>query len=159
MQQQKACSFFGHSEIEINDDLKNRLSTTIEKLIADGYGYFYFGGFGMFDDLCWQIVTKLKDKYPFIKRIYCLFDPRHLRKSKRPKWLKDEDYEEFVYLDLDFDWWYKRIYFRNCAIIDRSDCVIFYVNHTQNSGAYKAMKYAKGKKAYINLGELENKNS
>lgn len=85
----------------------------------------------------------------FIKRIYCLSDPRHQRVSKRPKWLKDENYEEFIYLDLSFDWWYQRIYYRNCEMIDQSDYVVFYVKHTENSGAYKAFQYAKRKKKNI----------
>ena len=103
----------------------------------------------MFDDLCWKVVTKLKEKYPHLKRIYCLSDPRHQRISKRPKWLKDEDYEEFIYLDLDFDYWYQRIYYRNCVMIDRSDIIVFYVEEQENSGAYKAYKYAKQKKKSI----------
>ena len=79
-------------------------------------------------------------------------DPRHVRINKRPKWLKTEDYEEFVYLDLQFEWWYQRIYYRNCAMIDRSDIVLFYVEERENSGAYKAYKYAKlKKKETINL--------
>lgn len=158
MEHLKACTFFGHSEIKITEELKLKLYNILDNMIENqDYGYFFFGGFGMFDDLCWQTVTKLKEKYPFIKRIYCLSDIRYLRKSKRPKWLKDEDYEEFIYLDLEFDWWYKRIYFRNCEMIDKSDFVIFYVNHIQNSGAYKALKYAKGKKEFINLGDTNIK--
>ena len=45
-----------------------------------------------------------------------------------------------------FEGWYKSIYFRNCAMIDESDVVIFYAEERENSGAYKAYKYAKGKK-------------
>lgn len=93
-----------------------------------------------------------------IKRIFCLSDPRHLRINKRPKWLKNENYEEFVYLDLEFDWWYKRIYYRICAMIDRSDFVLFYVEEREDSGAYKIYKYARlKKKETMNLySTLEN---
>jgi len=155
----KVCSFFSHSKIEITEELKEKLMTTVKKLIEDGFSIFYFGGFGEFDELCWQTVTQLKTTYPDIKRIYCLSDPRHQRLSKRPRLLKDEDYEEFVYLDLDFDWWYQRIYFRNCEMINQSDFVIFYVNQTKNSGAYKALQYAKkNKKGFINLSNVKNEN-
>ena len=143
------CSVFGHSKIEITKELEDRLIATFEDLIKQGCEYFYFGGFGEFDDLCHQVISKLKNTYPHIQRIFCLSDPRHQRISKRPKWLKDEDYEEFIYLDLDFDWWYQRIYYRNCAIIDKSDIVIFYVEERENSGAYKTLKYAKQKKKII----------
>lgn len=150
----KSCSVFGHSEIDVTEDLKSRLWDRFETLINDDYVLFYFGGFGAFDELCWEIVTGLKEKYPHIKRIFCLADPRHQRASKRPKWLKDEDYEEIVYLDLIFDYWYKRIYFINVEIINKSNYTIFYVNHPQNSGAYKAMQYAiRNKKPFENMAK------
>ena len=149
----KSCSIFGHSKIEVTENLKARLTLTFEKLIAkENVRYFYFGGFGEFDDFCWQVITKLREKYVDIKRIFCLSDPRHLRLSKRPKWINNENYEEITYLDLDFDYYYTRIYFRNCEIINRSDFVVFYVNHTERSGAYKALQYAiKKKKQIINI--------
>lgn len=121
------------------------LIATFEDLIKQGCKYFYFGGLGDFDDLCYRVVSKLKNVYSHIQRIFCLSDPRHQRISKRPKWLKDEAYEQIIYLDLDFDWWYQRIYYRNCAMIDLSDIVVFYVEERENSGAYKAYKYAKKK--------------
>ena len=146
------CSFFGHRNIEITDELKNKLFEIVKNLIEKGYEYFYFGGFGMFDELCYNIVSKLKLKYSHIKRVYCLSNPRHLISKKRPEWMKKEEYEEFVYLDLEFDWWYQRIYYRNCAIIDKSDLTIFYVEARKDSGAYKAFKYSqKKRKNYINL--------
>jgi len=151
----KICSVFGHSTIEITKELESKLFETFKELIEKGCENFYFGGFGMFDALCWKIVTKLKEKYPHIKRTFCLYDPRHQRISKRPKSLKTENYEEFIYLDLEFDWWYQRIYYRNCAIVDRSDIVFFYVTQKENSGAYKIFSYAKKmKKKYINIFEL-----
>ena len=148
-------SVFGHSKIEITKELEDKLFETFEDLIKQGCKYFYFGGFGEFDDFCHKVISKLKITYPHIQRIFCLSDPRHQRISKRPKWLKDEDYEEFIYLDLDFDWWYQRIYYRNLAMIFRSNVVVFYVEPRENSGAYKAYKYAKQKKKIlINLATL-----
>lgn len=150
MQTHKSCSIFGHSKIEITDSLKEKIYLTFERLVErENVGYFYFGGLGEFDDLCWQVVTDLKWKYPNIKRIFCLSDPRHQRASKRPKWLKKEDYEEIVYLDLNFDYWYSRIYYRNVEMVNRSDFVVFYVEHSEGSGAYKILKYAVMKKKQI----------
>ena len=148
----ESCSVFGHREIEITEELKLRVFLTFNYLISKGCTRFYFGGFGVFDNLCHNIITELKNKYPLIKRIFCLSDARHLRISKRPKWLKEEDYEDFIYWDVDFDWWYQRIYYRNCATIDHSDVIVFYVEKRENSGAYKTYKYArKKKKTIINL--------
>ncbi len=153
MENYKICSFFGHRAIEITEELKEGLARKIRELIEkEGYGIFCFGGFGEFDDLAWQTVTKLKEEYPYIKRIFYLYDPRHENPKKRPKNLRDCDFEEFIYPALQFDWWYKRIYYRNVEIIDQSDYVIFYVKNTENSGAYKAYRYAlKAKKAICNM--------
>lgn len=146
----KSCSVFGHREIEITQNLKVKIKLTFEDLIKkENVKYFYFGGFGEFDNLCWEIVSDLKKQYPHIYRIFCLSDPRHQRLSKRPKWLKDDDYEEITYLDLGFDYWYSRLYYRNCEMINRSDFVVFYVKHTERSGAYKAMQYAKKTNKHI----------
>ena len=62
------------------------------------------------------------------------------------RYFKAEDYDEIIYLTPAFDGWYKSIYFRNCAMIDQSDVVIFFAEEKAESGAYKAYKYAKRKK-------------
>ncbi len=153
------CSIFGHRKIETDinlQELKNVLKNLISERNVDT---FYFGGFSEFDDLCHSVISQLKNESPHIKRVFCLSDERHLRITKRPKWLKDEDYEDFIYLPLSFDWWYQRIYYRNCAMIDDSDFVLFYVTEKENSGAYKAFKYAKSKKKnIINIYEKPNEN-
>jgi len=148
----KICAVFGHSTIELTKELEKLVFETCDELIKQGCKFFYFGGFGEFDALCHKVVSELKKIHIQVKRIFCLYDPRHLRMLKRPKWLTKEDYEDFIYLDLDNDWWYKRIYFRNCAMIDISDVILFYVEKREGSGAYKAFKYAKKrKKQIINL--------
>ena len=147
----KSCSFFGHRKIVIDDNLINFLHQHIEWLIINGFDTFYFGGFGEFDDLCYIIVSKLKKEYSHIKRIFCLSDRKHLNPKKRPSYLNAEEYEDFLYFELDFDYWYQRIYFRNCEIIKNSDYIIFFVTNTENSGANKALDFAKKiKKNYIN---------
>ena len=46
------------------------LHTHKEKLIKSGVTEFIFGSKSEFDDLCYQIVSKLKEKYPNIIRIF-----------------------------------------------------------------------------------------
>lgn len=153
----KICAFFGHRDIQVTEEIKDRLKDEIIKLITIGFRSFYFGGFGTFDNLCWEIVTEMKATISEITRIFCLTDPRHTRENKRLKYLKDSDYEQFVYLDLEYDYWYKRIYYRNCEMINLSDFVIFYAINNKDSGAYKAYKYARRiKKAHINLANSNN---
>ena len=151
----KSCSFFGHSKLNEKDNLEKMLFNEIERLIVEkGFNLFYFGGFGEFDALCYQVVSQLKSKYTHIKRVFCLIDEKQKNFSKRPKWLQKEVYEDFVYFHLSFDYWYTRIYFRNCQIINASDMVIFYVVNKERSGAHKALVHAiNNKKDYINLGE------
>ena len=51
-----------------------------------------------------------KKKYTRIKRVYvCEFYKYIEKPSKRPKWLKDEDYEVFEYFDMRYTGFYKRI--------------------------------------------------
>lgn len=151
------CSIFGHSKIEISDTEIKKLKSFFIFLIKHKYiNTFYFGGFGEFDDLCYKIVSEIKQIYPTIKRIFCCVNKNWLDPYKRPNWLKNEEYEDIIYLNLNFDWWYKRIYFRNCEIINQSDYIIFYVkNKSSKSGAYKALQYAIIKKKQIfNLAEI-----
>lgn len=59
----KKCCFFGHRKINKTDELVNKLTETIEKLIVEnGVGTFLFGSKSQFDDLCYEIVSELKEK-------------------------------------------------------------------------------------------------
>ncbi len=126
------------------------------KLVNFGCRIFYFGGYGDFDDLCYKIVTKINHDEPelILKRIYCVPQERYLRKNTR--YFNREDYDEITYLVPTFEGWYKSIYYRNCAMIDQSDFIVFCVEERENSGAYKAYKYAKKKKGkhIVNLAPI-----
>ncbi len=66
-----ACCFFGHRKIDETEELKNNLYEIIESLIVhEKVDTFFFGSKSEFDELCLKTVTKLKEKYPHIKRIY-----------------------------------------------------------------------------------------
>ena len=145
----KICSFFGHRKIEETDELKESLTAEILKALDSGCRHFYFGGFGTFDALCHKTVTKIKNLCPeiSIKRIFCVHTEYHLR--KKHKYLNLDDYEDVLFLEPAFRGWYKSIYFRNCAMIDKSDFVIFYAESRADSGAYKALKYAQKRRKNI----------
>ena len=65
------CCFFGHREINETDELKSELYEIIEDLITSkNVDTFLFGSKNMFDDLCYEIVTQIKENRPNIKRIY-----------------------------------------------------------------------------------------
>ena len=153
MKNNMICSFFGHRDIELTDELCATATAEILNAVDFGCRTFYFGGYGDFDALCYKIVTEIKQSRADIdiRRIYCVSRELYLRKKVR--YFNRDDYDDVIYLTPSFDGWYKSIYFRNCAMIDESDVVIFYAESRESSGAYKAFKYAakkKGKKV-INL--------
>ena len=153
MENYKTCSFFGHREINITDELYAITTAEILKSVSLGCRIFYFGGYSAFDSLCYKIVSEIKNKQPElgIRRIYCVPLERYLR--RKVHYFNPEDYDEVVYLTPSFEGWYSSIYFRNRAMIDASDFIIFYAEEREKSGAYKAFKYAKTKrgKHIINL--------
>ena len=154
MEDIKICSFFGHRDIEITDKLYATTTAEILKSVDFGCRTFYFGGYGEFDKLCYEIVTLLKSELD-LKRVYCVPIERYMR--KRGRYFNPEDYDEVIYLTPAIEWWYKSIYFRNLAMIDKSDYVIFYAQKRADSGAYKAYKYAQSikNKIVVNLFEYD----
>lgn len=134
----KYCSVFGHSKIQDTEELREKLRLTFEDMIiGKNVRNFYFGGFGKFDEICWEIITKLKSQFNDVKRIFCLSDSRHINPSKRPYWINTNDYEKIIYFDLDYDYWYTRIYYRNCEIINHSDYVVFMLSIRSRVGHIK----------------------
>ncbi len=75
---------------------------------------------------------------------------------RRVRYFNREDYDDVTYLEPSFEGWYKSIYFRNCAMVDKSDYVIFYSEKREGSGAYKTYRYAEKKsgKVVVNLYEI-----
>ena len=94
--------------------------------------------------------AKIKEREPNVKRVFCVPQEKYIRKNA--PYFNREDYDEIIYLEPSFVGWYKSIYFRNCAMVDKSDFIIFHVENRKNSGAYKTYQYAlKKKKDLINL--------
>ena len=147
--EEKICSFFGHREIEETEELRATVKAEILNSVDFGCRIFYFGGYGRFDSLCYELLTELKSEHPELdlKTTYCVSQEKYLRKNVR--YFRREDYDEVIYLLPTFDGWYKSIYYRNCAMIDASDYIIFLAENRESSGAYKAYKYAKTKKKKI----------
>ena len=66
----KSCSFFGHRDTPQTEELKQKVKETVERLIVEeGVDTFLFGSRSKFDELCHIVVTELKEKYPYIRRI------------------------------------------------------------------------------------------
>ena len=66
----KTCCFIGHRTIEHTDELNGKIEKAVKRLIESGAAIFLFGSKSQFNDLVLKIVPSLKEKYPFIKRVY-----------------------------------------------------------------------------------------
>ena len=163
----KAC-FIGHRNILKSEELNNSLKETIITLINKGVTVFLFGSMSEFDNLTLELVTELKIKYPFIKRVYVRSNYQFI----------DTSYESYLHK------FYDETYFpikltnagkysyveRNYEMIDKSTYCIFYYNENyvpelkrepkhsmlppsrRKSGTKVAYEYAiKKKKQIINI--------
>ena len=121
----QAC-FIGHRTINKSEELIKELSNVVLELINKGVTTFLFGSMSEFDDLSWEIVTKVREKHPFIKRVNVRASFQNVSRS----------YEKYLYQ------FYEETYFpnklqkagkisyveRNFEMIDKSNYCIFYYN-------------------------------
>lgn len=145
------CSVFGHNDLFDDENwLRARLERVfLDLIVMHNVKTFLFGGFSRFDFLCYEVVSKLKEQFGFIERVYCVENERLMRPNKRPMWMSEKTYEKIIYLEPDFKYWYTQIYYRNVEMIKASDYVVVYIRKTERSGAYKTYEYAKKAKKKI----------
>ena len=150
----KICCFLGHRTIEASQKLKIDLSRIVTKLITEeNVGTFLFGSKSRFDTLCLELVTKIKQKHPYIKRVYVRAEYENI----------GEQYNDYLH-ELYEDSYYpekvhpgKAAYVqRNRVMIDKSTyCVVYsnkdYVPKGRKSGTKIALAYAIKKKKEIIL--------
>jgi len=138
------CCFFGHRTIDETEVLKKRLYETIERLITDEeIDTFLFGSKSRFNDLCLEIVTKMKEKYPHIKRIYVRAEYPYI--DERYKRYLLQDYEDTYYPEKIIHAGKARYIERNYEMMDQSAVCIFYYDEKAappKSGTKTALDYA-----------------
>ena len=124
---ENTCCFFGHRKIEDTPELRTKITDTIERLIVDeNIDTFLFGSKSEFNSLCYDLVTKIKEKYPHIKRVYV--------RAEFP--CIDEDYRSYLLESCEGTYYPERIkkagkaayVERNCEMIDKSCVCIVYFN-------------------------------
>ena len=147
------CCFIGHRTIDETEELKMRLRDRIEKLITElKIDTFLFGSKSRFNDICLELVTEMKEKYPHIKRIYV--------RAEFP--FIDEAYTNYLLARYEDTYFPERsigagksVYIeRNCEMIDNSRfCVVYYdEKHTptaRKSGTKIALDYAVNRGKHI----------
>lgn len=164
----KICCFVGHRKIDITIKLRQELYDYIKNLIVnENVKVFLFGSRSQFNELCYEIVCELQEKYPDIQKIYVRSQYEYISK----------DYENYL---LNY---YEKTYFpdkckgagklshakRNEEMIDKSYYCLFYYNenylppkrkwakrdlfeYQPQSGTAIAYKYATSKhKEVINI--------
>lgn len=148
------CCFFGHRNINVTEKLKNNLYQKIESLIVDEkVDIFLFGSKSRFDDLCLETVTKLKEKYSHIKRIYIRAEFPVISDSYKEYLLKH--YEDTYYPEKILNAGRAVYVERNFYMVDKSRfCIVYYneseIPSTRKSGTKTALNYAiKNKKELI----------
>ena len=167
----KTCSFFGHRDTPQTEELKQKVRETVERLIVEeGVDIFLFGSRSKFDELCHIVVTELKQKYPYIRRVAylckhetaCLVGAgTSLRQKIKNLTGRDEyvgEYEEIKKSDRVNSAGYACYVERNYWIVDESDFSILYLNFQEGkngkkSGAYLAYQKLLKKKnvKFLNL--------
>lgn len=150
---ENTCCFIGHREINVTDELKEKLCVVIERLITEeSIDTFLFGSKSQFDDLCYDIVTEIKKKYPHIKRIFVRAEYPYI----------DESYEAYLLESYEDTYFPKSVLGagkasyvkRNCEMIDNSRfCILYYKENYspkgRKSGTKIALAYAEKKKKTI----------
>ena len=138
-------TFCGHNEMGIGEEIRERLTRTVEQEIQNGADTFYLGGYGHFDYMAAQVVWELKKQYPHIKSILVL---AYLNREVDMRY-----YDGTTYPPLENTPMRYAISRRNEWMTAQADTVIAYVTHGWG-GAAQTLQFAKRKhKRIINLGE------
>ncbi|MBR5514900.1 MAG: hypothetical protein IKU52_01705 [Clostridia bacterium] len=141
-----ACCFFCHRTINETDELRTKITEVVERLIKDeNVDTFLFGSKSQFASLCLKLVTKLKEKYPHIKRIYV--------RAEFP--IINESYTAYLLKSYDETYYPKKLHGtgraayveRNYEKINKSKYCIIYYNEQNvlagfKSGTKIALDYA-----------------
>lgn len=142
----KNCCFLGHRTINETEELKSKLNEIIEKLIVEKQvDSFLFGSKSRFNDLCHELVSILKEKYPHIKRVYVRAEYPYI--SERYKNYLLESYEDTYYPEKIMNSGRAVYVERNCEMIDNSRfCIVYYDEANaptpRKSGTKIALDYA-----------------
>ena len=140
------CCFFGHRTIKETEELRTKITEAVEKLISDeNVDTFLFGSKSEFDRLCLELVTKLKEKHPHIKRIYVRAEFPYINDAYLTYLLKS--YDETYYPEKLHGAGRAAYVERNCEMINKSKyCIVCYDESyaptTRKSGTKIALDYA-----------------
>ncbi|MBR6772447.1 MAG: DUF1273 family protein [Clostridia bacterium] len=140
-----AC-FFGHRSVNVTEEQKSKLIEIIERLIVnENVDTFLFGSKSQFNSLCLEYVTRIKEKYPHIKRIYVRAEFPEINEQYTDYLL--EFYDDTYYPEHIIGSGRAAYVERNYEMINKSKfCIVYYDEQkaptTRKSGTKIALDYA-----------------
>ena len=153
--QENICCFFGHRTIDETEELKRGVEEVVERLITEcGVDTFLFGSRSRFDSCCLETVTKIKERYPHIKRVYVRAEYPHIDEKYVAYLL--ESYDETDYPEKIMRAG-KCVYVeRNYEMVDKSKyCIVYYEGNREKSGTEISLEYARKKNREIIMFPLK----
>ena len=143
----ESCACFGQNEIKNQRALESSLSVMFEYLITEQKSkLFYFGGVGKFDNLCANVLLKLKDRFKHIKLVFV--KPA----IKDYENLVEFNYDEVVEIKEKTDYDKMPLFARDFKMAKKADFLVFYVEENSKNKAKKILDFAgKWKKNLVNM--------
>ena len=151
-----AVSFFGHRQIDNVFVIEQRLEMMIRKLlVSKEYVEFLVGRDGEFDQLVASTVRRCKRAIRDDNSALVLVLPYATAEYRNNEQSFHEYYDEIEICTESAEKHFKSAHqTRNRSMVDRSDLVVFCVEHN-SGGAYQTMQYAKKVNAnIINLADV-----
>ena len=147
-------TFFGHSSFTPTKEYEDKVLDFLEEKLGDCTFDVYLGNNGAFDAFAYNCCKKYSSKHPNLSLIYVT---PYMTLDFQKKYLNDyvKQYDGIIYPNIEDKPMRFAITYRNRFMIEKSDFVIVYVEHSWG-GAYSAYKYAlkKGKQIY-NLANFQ----
>ena len=148
-------SFFGHRIIEDFNRVEKKAETLIRDLILQKeYVEFLVGRSGDFDQIVSSAAKRLQRRIRSDNSSLVWILPYPTAELRNYEESFSAYYDEIEICDAAQNSHPKRAYqIRNRQMVDRSDLVVFYVEHN-SGGAYQTMRYAQERgKQIVNLAE------
>ena len=134
-----------------NGQSGKRIELIEKRMVDEKVDTFLFGSKSRFNSLCLEVVTEIKEKYPYIKRVYVRAEYPYISEDYKTYLLKS--YEDTYYPEKILNSGKASYVERNYEMINSSYFCILYYNElntsiTRKSGTKIAFDYAvnQGKK-------------
>ena len=123
----KSCCILGHRKFHLTDALRLKIEETIIYLITEhNVSTFFFGSKSNFTDVCFSVITQLKNRYPKIKRVYIRAEYPHINQAYL-QYLSSL-FEDTYYYNKNLKSGKYNYIKRNQILVDKSDFCLFYYN-------------------------------